>query len=53
MNLRARSMNRPLLFAAAAPRKQMAVYAAKHDLGPVEVAADRVAWLARTLTLAP
>jgi predicted esterase len=41
------------LFAAAAPRKQMAVYAAKHDLGPVEVAADRVAWLARTLTLAP
>lgn len=37
--------------AAAAPRKQMTTYEAGHDLHPPEVAADRLAWLARELNL--
>lgn len=38
-------------YAAAGPRKQMATYDAGHDLHTPEVAADRVAWLARELDL--
>lgn len=38
-------------YAAARPRKQMATYDAGHDLHTAEVAADRVAWLARELGL--
>jgi dienelactone hydrolase len=38
-------------FAAAKPRKQMAVYNAGHDLHTAEAAADRVAWLGRELEL--
>ena len=38
---------------ATVPRKQMATYAADHDLLPPEVGADRVAWLARELKLPP
>jgi dienelactone hydrolase len=36
-------------YASAAVRKQMATYAAGHDLHTAEVAADRVAWLMREL----
>ena len=36
-------------YAAAAPRKQCATYDAGHDLHTPEAAADRVAWLLRTL----
>ena len=38
-------------YAAAGPHKQMTTYAADHGLHPPEVAADRVAWLARELDL--
>jgi dienelactone hydrolase len=38
-------------YAAALPRKQQATYEATHDLHPPEVAADRLAWLARELGL--
>ena len=38
-------------YAPAGPRKQMATYEAGHDLHTTEVAADRVAWLSRELTL--
>jgi dienelactone hydrolase len=38
-------------YAAAGPRKFMATYEAEHGLHPPEVAADRVAWLARELGL--
>lgn len=37
------------LYAAAAPRKHMATYAAKHDLQNPAVLADRVTWLVREL----
>ena len=40
-------------YAAAGVRKQQATYEAGHDLHPPEVAADRVAWLARELGLKP
>jgi len=36
---------------ATSPRKLMATYDADHDLLPLEVAADRVAWLAKELGL--
>ena len=36
-------------YAAAAPLKHMATYAAGHDLHTPEIAADRVAWLMRAL----
>jgi len=38
-------------YAAAGARKQMTTYAAGHDLHTAEVAADRVAWLAKELGL--
>jgi dienelactone hydrolase len=38
-------------YEATAPRKLMGTYEAGHDLLPPEVAADRVAWLARELGL--
>ncbi len=38
-------------YAAARPPKHMATYEAGHDLHTAEVAADRVAWLARELGL--
>ncbi len=38
-------------YAAARPRKHQATYDAEHDLGSREVAADRLAWLARELEL--
>ena len=40
-------------YAAAAVPKHLATYAAGHDLHTAEVAADRVAWLARELELKP
>ena len=38
-------------FDATKPRKLMAMYDADHDLSPHEVAADRLAWLAKELQL--
>ncbi|MBS0630335.1 MAG: hypothetical protein JSS11_00345 [Verrucomicrobia bacterium] len=38
-------------YAAALPRKQLATYRAGHDLHTPEVAADRITWLMRELSL--
>lgn len=37
-------------YAAARPRKQTATYNARHDLQDADAAADRIAWLLRTLS---
>ncbi len=38
------------LYAAARPRKQTATYNARHDMQDADAAADRIAWLLRTLS---